>query len=41
MNALLRWIAENPTATFFVIAVVLAAVASRFPHDEHWMDGMR
>ncbi len=41
MNALLLWIADNPTAAFFVIAAVLSVVASRFPHDEHWMDGMR
>jgi hypothetical protein len=41
VNALLHWIADNPSATFFVIAVALSLVASRFPHDDHWMDGMR
>ena len=41
VNALLLWIADNPSATFLLIAVAMAFVASRFPHDEHWMDGMR
>ncbi len=41
VNALLLWIADRPSVTFFLIAVVVAVVASRFPHDEHWMDGTR
>jgi hypothetical protein len=41
VNALLLWIADNPAAVFFIIAVGVAIVASRFPRDEHWMDCMR
>jgi len=41
VDVLVAWIATHPAFFFFLIAFAASMVASHYPIDEHWGDGMR